>query len=502
MNLGKAVAQKVRVKIRKPVSKLTVTKDSQVDNYNEFGVPGSPELVYEALRPTGRFRIVLYGSEAVSDQDLDVRDLEGAAKLALKSDTNVWSTVIESIWVLVPLLYIWFMARGLVRDHFEFAGRWNPTRVLKRKKPSLLLGRDWEAILEKATSSMVKGKWPETTDVLSWEIYQFLNSDRPKALTEDAWAKITTQVSTGLLLRLRTLAADRLGRGDISAIRHLVTVSKPMHVTEKDWDDLILDLSNVYVSAAMVAHTKKFEWSSLSTLAKALGDPRPSGLDEGSWKEYRRHIRTFYFAKLLENIRESDQPLEVVDAADLTLLEPAEARALRRLAYRRRMESIPDVTAPWGAEQFLSSGKEGFMNQEDYERLAKMAQTTKGQQRCSVLLDLITSVLAGLKLPSTAPLDISPEEWTEFRKIERDLVTVPLENQRRQAELTRLHVETSALKARILRQLDVVCAFLDDPSVLDRIEDYENIFAPGNLANLKKLSASISGRTGVSSANG
>jgi hypothetical protein len=50
-NLGNAVAQKVQVKLKKSISKLTVSPDSSGDTFKEFDSAGATELIYDSLRP-------------------------------------------------------------------------------------------------------------------------------------------------------------------------------------------------------------------------------------------------------------------------------------------------------------------------------------------------------------------------------------------------------------------------------------------------------------------
>ena len=46
----------------------------------------------------------------------------------------------------------------------------------------------------------------------------------------------------------------------------------------------------------------------------------------------------------------------------------------------------------------------------------------------------------------------------------------------------------STLKCKIERQLDIIHNVLTDPGSVDRIEDYSNVFSPGNFENLRLLS--------------
>ena len=49
----------------------------------------------------------------------------------------------------------------------------------------------------------------------------------------------------------------------------------------------------------------------------------------------------------------------------------------------------------------------------------------------------------------------------------------------------------SELKQKIEKQLRIVHEFIADPTVVDRIEEYDDIFSPGNFENLKRLSQSL-----------
>lgn len=48
--------------------------------------------------------------------------------------------------------------------------------------------------------------------------------------------------------------------------------------------------------------------------------------------------------------------------------------------------------------------------------------------------------------------------------------------------------EVKELRKKITYQLDVLNTFLSDPTVLERTEDYNNMFAKGNFENLIKIS--------------
>src|SRR5579864_6442139 len=64
-NIGRAVARRVQIKIKKSVGKVTVFKDSQSDNYTVFDSARMTEVIYDSLRPAGRIQIGLSGGPSL-----------------------------------------------------------------------------------------------------------------------------------------------------------------------------------------------------------------------------------------------------------------------------------------------------------------------------------------------------------------------------------------------------------------------------------------------------
>lgn len=49
-------------------------------------------------------------------------------------------------------------------------------------------------------------------------------------------------------------------------------------------------------------------------------------------------------------------------------------------------------------------------------------------------------------------------------------------------------IQFTELKGKVLSQLHLINAVLEDPLSIERIEDYEDIFSKGNYKNLKRIS--------------
>jgi hypothetical protein len=443
--------------------------------------------VYDSLRPAAKVQLVLSGGEPLTDQDVEVRYSEGLAKLALAPRQKIWSQLASLFSVGIILVYGGVSARAFAKDHFSFKARLEPAALLRRGKPFLLSNGDWTENLKDAASRLSDQRTGETGDVSSWEVYRILNSRKPEHITEDNWHKIVPDLIASLVSRMRAGAVSEYGYARSSDIRKLLFVSKPAGVFDENWDRLMKSLSKLYV-AALIAENRIWDLS-LSQIVKRLAEPKPEGLGDADWEGYRTLQTYCYFAVLFAEIRGSAKPTEVLNGADLSSLSEYEVGTLRTYAYSKELAKLPDIMTPRGADQFLNAERPPFMPEEQYERLAETAQMVRKAARFSVLLPQLERLVAGSQLAADKPSDASQDEWANLKRIEHEIVTLREKNERRDAALFRQEAEASTLKTRVLKQLEVINDFINDPCVLDRIEDYEEAFAPGNLANLKSLAA-------------
>jgi hypothetical protein len=316
----------------------------------------------------------------------------------------------------------------------------------------------------------------ETGDVPSWQIYRLLNSGKPKNLPDDIWAKAVPGLINQYILRMIAVAQSASKWSDPGTIRKLLAVPKPIMVFDEKWNELQKDLGARY-RTAVIARVLSRPYSSP---ADAFDSIQIAELDKSELDETRDWLRALYYAFLARETSRGLSPVEAINKADLKHLSPDDADALRAFAYQRQMKYVRDVCTPWAADQFLSASKPAFMSDDDYDRLTKLAKAVKkadeGERRYSALIANVRLLLKGATLASNPPPEISPDEWTNLKRIQQDFV--------QQNEL-------AVLKARVLRQLDVINVFMNDPSVIDRIEEYETVFAPGNLSNLRRLAQQL-----------
>jgi len=490
-NLGNAVAEKIQVKIRNDVGSLRVTKDSESDIYQQFeSSNGATELVYDSLRPAGRFQIVLTGGQRLLEEDVEIRDLGGFAKPAFASEPGFWSLLVSVSPLVAVGFYLWLSARSIATDNIAFESVLDPAATLERRKPLLVPHNRWESILEKAASLPAGLKMTETTDVSSWEVYRLLNSKRPEHLADDTWNRVVIQLRKSFIARVEAVSSRAQVHGRTEEIRKLLATRKPLAVFDEPWDQLVKSISKMYV-AALWAHDTRWLLPFFPGLATRLAESKPDGLAESDWQKYREWLQCIYFLRGFEDLQSSVEPMEDLQRVDLSLLSASQTKTLKELAYYLEMRKLPSVHSPEGAEEFLKAGKPTFMTERDYEQLTKAAQTAKrtaeDKRRYSALGDALRDLLKGYPLATAKPTAILDDDWADLQRIERNIVAASEENRRKDKELTLLESEISTLVTKVRRQLEIINAFISDPGVLDRIEEYDGLFAPGNLENLRQI---------------
>ena len=90
-------------------------------------------------------------------------------------------------------------------------------------------------------------------------------------------------------------------------------------------------------------------------------------------------------------------------------------------------------------------------------------------------------------LGNIKPSDINDEIWSDLKKLEVEMVNVPRETASRLSKIQNLELEVIPLIDKIEKQFAIINEVLNDPTALNRIEDYNNTFSAGNFENLKKI---------------
>lgn len=485
-NLGNAPAQKLRVQVKKKVGVLSVVPNSMADTYKQYDTNSTTELVYETLPPQGRFKwIFTTTSGGVTEQDLTVSHLDGLGQAALTSDAGILVTVGKNLWIGLSLLYFFMVIKDTQKGWLESVAGYDPLAVLKRKKPFLISESTWARIRSKAIDHAFRDEW--TSDVLTWDGLKILDGDRPPYLTEEEWQKLVRNLTKTMVRLLDSEVRTARSGWHTDTLGLLLKLERPSHVPERQWNDTEANLRNHYTACLVDSQ----RWRQTAEMADVLRSVRPGFITEEGWKKVKQEIGEMYYARLATEVATFAEPMDKLAQRDLSVLSAEQQSAMREFAYHRQMARLPDVITSYGAEQFLGRPRPKWMAEKDYENLRDVAkryqELVADKAQYGGLMNAAKNLLDGIELSSNPPSVVSAEEWAKVKVIEEKVRVSAKNNSRLAAELEKDRSDLEKLKSKVLRQLEVLDRFLQDPEAVDRIEPYEDVFAPGNLVNLKRI---------------
>lgn len=486
-NVGNAIAQKVQIQVRKKIVDLQVIKDSEADTYKQFARGDGVELVYDSLPPGRTVKVIFtLAATTLEAADVTIRHQEGEARPALSSAATPWYTIILYLFLLISgTFYLWSSFRNSMLDLLAARSRYSALDVLKKSQPIYIKNDEWKTIRSEAASHAFD-KPPSYGELTEWNGYRFLNSDRPSYLTEDEWQELTKVLRSWMdeAVNARLNQAQRLH--DTEAIRLLFQVKRPLAVPESFWLDVQKHRSDAYVKTSL----DKVLLCDRSNLSKALKEQRPIEVSENDWNAYITKVRMLYLVEVIAADK-TESPFTIEDGGPA--VEDLQTYRVRRALHRMRMATIPEVNTLGGAQTFLESARPVWMDGSDYDRLKMQAEQTlalerdrkcyRGYQR------ILDAILMGGAFPQEKPEEVPEADWKRLSEINDAVITTARANLKEAQELSAKETELAAQRSRVLRQLAVIDTFLKDPTVLDRLEDYEDVFAPGNFANLRELAA-------------
>ena len=498
INEGDSVAEKIRVFFDKPVPFCKVIKHSEGDKIDVYQLDQTFEVVYDELPPKGRFKINFITNFGVEEYDSRVSHKNGTAK-ELNSGIIGRFGYAPLFFAFSGIVYFLLMCWSLFSDKkrdlessSESEYRYN--YIMKKKKPFYIDKVSWDDIRLKAIDSMIKSERFYGKFVEDFKNYELLNENKPENYSENEWNHLTKKAIESLTKAMEYEVASLYTYGNTKEALKLLKVKKPKNFPNEKWDNLRTKIFEIYLTLKRAELYSDYYNLSESAL-KEMKSEQPEDIDENKWKEfielcerlyfvdkksklydtldikrkaleeiaskkpevikrsswekYIEMCKDSYFSELSKRIESQNEPIEYLKEQPLEMISERQKNDLMNRAYRKNLSSLMDMHNPIYAKEFIESKRPEWIENSDYERLSIIAKKT-------LELDKITK-----------------------------------ENHEKEKELKKEKEKFEPLKRRVMKQLEIIHIFLTDPSILDRIEDYSEIFAPRNFENLRKASELI-----------
>lgn len=288
-------------------------------------------------------------------------------------------------------------------------------------------------------------------------------------------------------------------------VSKLLKSEKPWYIRKTDWPEVLKDLLARVISAP----TSTYLAVTSSPQYLLLNSDRPTDLTESAWDELKDSAGTRLLDILKSKARQASSKAEVHDL--LAVQWPAGLSETTRESAVKTLSAayLEYLLAACSRDELVgilrSGDKPSRVSSESWDRF-------KGKAEAEILRSVAEKVIAGetghieslpewdvLSSHSRFKLSAFKELHSKVRKAEEKLESARALNANAEALQAELSArELAAVSAerhnqelcrKVTRQLDVIDKLITDPSYIDRVEPYDDTFAPGNWALLRELVA-------------
>ena len=450
-NIGNSEAKNIQVIIKGQITNYQLIKYSQADSVKEFISKSALEILYPTLPPQGNFKIIMKSLGAgINKENLNVSHSKGKGTEALAKKSFSLSLAIFLGIVLIYITLITSDMRKSATGWWESKTEYSPDEVLKKEKPFYAKKEKWDSIRKKALEQKIY------KDKLRWY-------------------------------------------GDIekSASYMVLSIEKPDYLHEEEWKSLIRNASETLSDLFSLKIAREYFFS--YELLELVKIPPPKYFPPKAWIDIKEKINKAYFAKLSQDLEYKREPMKFVEEQKLDFLKDEDIEKLKRRAYQLEIKNLPNVFNPVEAKKFLETEKPKWITDSDYNLMESRAKSALEldmlTKKYNILFGLLNSSINQMPLETKKPELLTDEEWKKLVRMDEKIRILREENYKKEKELLGEKEKVTSLKDKIERQLNIIHEVLDDPSIVDRVEEYSNVFAPGNFENLKKSAKKLNDKT-------
>lgn len=445
-NSGQSVVKDISVKVPKRISTYKLTKHSNQVSEKSFSDSTSFELVYPELPKGQKIRLMVrYEAPAIEGEWISVNHSGGNAQPQEKQAPPV-------NYVLLWVAFLGGFLSNIILDFRKLRKEWflrwaGNAKLFLDTKPWFCTTAEWRTLqFDAIDGALERYSYDPIDQKLS---YVLLNRNKPVELPEESWSKLQTHATK--------LLEDGFSR-EVTAysskdkLLDLLKIKKPNALPHHKWlaiqESINEKLKNLFVP----------EHANATDLIKILEkNGIPEDIPAALVTTIRERAQNKYFSHLQERVDYQD-PLETIGSARLDLLTGKQAARLKELAIRTaRLKLMPADWSARGLERFLAQGKPEWMSEEEFSDMCDFVSQTNS---------------------------LADEQSAVREKL---------------ATLGAAQTEVDTLKNCITAQLDLIDRVLSNPASIDRFEDYDVTFAPGNRKNLELVASLLKTNSATSS---
>lgn len=449
-NIGSVVAEKIVVKISGTISDYVVVKHTSSDVVAVFLNQQPVEFVYPSLPPQAGFKIIFTSSAIIEYEDVDISHNTGEATEALSSSNRSSSYLTIGFYILLfggYFIGLALYARNTLLDLWKLNTKYKRIdQALKTSKPWYVSEPKWKTIHLDVIKELLKSEYLPQGKIANSASYGQLNSEKPTHLCDDDWKELNL-LATDLFRDQLSKSIDTYSESSVLSVIHL---KKPERFQKDEWNNIQTKANEKFTELKKRGLYRK------ENLVQLLYEEKPDDVPDTVWNELQVYCQKEYFAELNYEINISSLPKEVLANNDLEILDQKQKTKLEEKVWQ-------------------------ISKYDDYQKL----------------LDLL---LQGDEISTKKPHPLTDREWEKIKDFEALIAqTKDIDNQKQILRKDKLNLEKmnldvasereiySQLKNKVTKQLEFINNLLNDPSIIDRVESYDDTFSPGNLEKLQEI---------------
>ncbi len=491
-NVGNLKAENILVKIHGDITGHFLNKHSATDESKITIQPRTFEVQYPALPPGASFQLSFKTiGDGVATQQVAVSDSSGKAQEALSKASPSLSSYTSWLFIAINTVLTVVSIRWILISSWKMKLGDKPlATVVSSTTPFYMAERGRIDAVRIEVKDRLRSGYVIGHDISKHPAYVFLQLDRPDTFSDEEEWKTCTELA---IEKLTTAYRDAL-RGLFwkDGFLKLLAIGRPKHFPEPQWLELEVETNGRYVDR------RKQESSSSDAILKCLQEVRPELIAPASWQELIDHWQKAYFSERTRWINYKSNVAKCLREQQPDVIPSAIWSEIREIWEREFFAQVMhEVWITSDPVTYASHVDAGVLSQRNKaafeERVRELVSRKSAEARANRLIAILQKLLTSRTISDAKPADIEQHVWEDLKRLEtdfsrlRDMEYTAQSTSLLEAELAAKEATLQASTEKVKRQLQIIHDVLNDPSAIDRVEEYDDAFAKGNLENLKKL---------------
>ena len=360
--------------------------------------------------------------------------------------------------------------------------------LLRKSIPWFIAEEKWNEIRTRAITCLVNERIGyEISDFESSASFRRLNRENLDFLSPDEWDAYRKLATVNVI----NLICERVNSTYYSdELKKLLAIKKPAQIPSKKWESMRDLIEKRYLA-------RRIDETRLATAAIKLNETKPQEVGQARWDECQETISTIVYDILFSRMINIRLPYAITETPEYLILPKEKQIELQKQAYAATLYTMPNVLTSFEAKAFLEKPRPSWIQDNDYRNIKEIAERTLDNDRQYAVnaqtQACLKRILNGSVLDEKTLSQVDPETQSKLKELEGQ---ISVARKRLDVDADKLSKELKLLtsdKQTIIKQLGILQALFTDPTSIDRIESYDNPFAPGNFYLLKRVSSTLKG---------